>query len=222
MNIYHYIKLNNIVDMVSSGGLKTRRRFSRDPKNDFFDKACLYFFLDKNASNWSNNNEFTDAYKVLFDELGELLLEVEINENDKDAFVADFGYIENFERGCNIKNDKFSSNSFEESQNKYTKSLIPLKEYLLKKDHIDYSLPQVVVFHDIKLENIKISKDQELLEKYIFYDKKFYLIDRIKAIHSSNLSNWLNNKLKEDKDLLKEYELYEKHKESFNDLLDLR
>ncbi len=167
MKVYHYISLkdwknvkNGSWQSADKPGLSMNRigRVNKEAS----ETAAIFALLDPMPNEWVDNKKYPDIWGYLKRDVGSLLLEINIKEDDLNIYVIDRGYMENFlyKEGANDDNE-----GREIAENNYVKSKIRLSEYLKNKDKLKFILPEIIFTEKIPFEKISISKEQPLLEE---------------------------------------------------------
>ena len=175
MMLYHYSHLKDQIGIQegswkSSGkpglGATLRLGTTYPPARDF---SAVFCHLSPLPKSWISNSEFPGIWQHFRSDMGTVLLEIYVDENkDSEIFVVDRGHVEGF---LFINKERvpqrYLHQTREEAEKAYFDSRIPLRDYLAKSGEIGFSLPEVVIEHDVPLEQIRISSEQPLLEKNI-------------------------------------------------------
>ena len=137
MIIYHYADIEIWRKIINEPhhhhrqtGLKRKKRIKGSTTN------AIFAFLEPVPENWKNNQHFQDILEHLKGDMGELLLEIDVNLENDNIFVIDRGHVEGFLYDVNRKNipNKYLHDSRKEADRAYLASKIPLKEYLEKQN----------------------------------------------------------------------------------------
>lgn len=200
MKVYHYARVDEWENIQRGGswagadepGLIGLSRIGQ-VNPDAFDTTAIFCFTEPLPKEWMNNPHFQEIWAQLKKHAGKLLLEIEIDESTE-AFVIDRGHMEGFfyvsKEGLP---EKYLFPTREEAEREYIKSKISLKEYMERKDELNFSLPEVIITKHVPLPQIKISDRQPLLEEELLFLKKDgrirnRLIEKINSI--PELAEW--------------------------------
>lgn len=170
MKLFHYSHLDDQVGIYEGSwksndkpGLGACLRLGKvyPEAMNFFAVFC---HLSPLPESWINNSDFPDTWQRFLNNMGKLLLEINVDDKDPDIFVVDRAHMEGFLMGKKEIQERYFHLTREEAEKAYFDSKVPLKEFLEKKNELGYSLPEVVVTHDIPIEDIRISDEQPLLD----------------------------------------------------------
>lgn len=201
MKIYHYTKLENWQDIKEGsyqskdrpglGAIKQMGKY--DP--EAFETGAIWALLKPEPENWTSNKDFPEIWQWLKNDIGRLLLEIEIDLDKDPVFVVDWGHREGFLRKDlpNKIPEKYYHQSVQEAERAYMASKISLKEYLERQKELAYSLPEIVVTDYIPLERIKVSDQQHLLEEKLNEWKRIsdiYRYNKTIIEHIPELEQW--------------------------------
>ncbi|OGY85666.1 MAG: hypothetical protein A2233_05630 [Candidatus Kerfeldbacteria bacterium RIFOXYA2_FULL_38_24] len=172
MKVYHYSHLSNWQNIQRGSwksdnkpGLGAYRRIGQDDMEACNTKA-VFALLEPLPDNWINNEHFKGVWDYFRYDIGTLLLEIEIDPEKDQIFMADRGHVEGvlyYEDKEGIP-EKYLHPSRREGERSYMESKIPLKDYLEKAKDLRYSMPEVIITEDVPLEKIRISEQQPLIE----------------------------------------------------------
>lgn len=162
-----------------------------------WETTAAFGFTDPIPQEWVENNQaFQNVWERLQADMGELLLEVEVDPEKDPVFVIDRGHFEGFKCLNNQKAEGISPQYLHsdraEAEGAYIATKIPLKDYLKRKDELKYALPEIIISENVPFDKISISENQPILEeKLIKYRGAGYETDLIKRIKRiPELSGW--------------------------------
>lgn len=198
MKVYHYARLGDWKEIKRGSyrsedkpGLAARHRMGQ-AHMPAWELGAAFALLEPTPKDWVNNPNFKQTWDYLKRDVGELLLEIEIDPNLDEAYVVDRGYVEGRLYGDEVEiPNKYKIDQKKEAEQAYVESKVTMKEYLERKDELNFSLPEVVFHKVVPIEKISISHYQPVLEeslnKYtgVFRDE---LIDQIRGI--PELAEW--------------------------------
>lgn len=176
MKLYHYSKIDNW-DEIKEGSWVSEDRpgLGANLRMGIEDEGAketlgLWAFLSPVPEEWKTNEKFPNVWDNLKANMGKMLLEIDIDENDTTAFVADWAHMEGYVRP--VKENEESSNQYThktrlDAEGAYYKTKISLKDFLDNHDALHYTLPEVILTDHVPLEKIKISETQPLLQEYM-------------------------------------------------------
>lgn len=172
MKVYHYCKIDSWEDIKNGGAwigadepglIPLRRVGMKHP--DAFDTLAVFCLLEPLPKEWTNNPHFKEIWDHLKRNIGQLLIEIEVDKNTK-AFVIDRAKMQGFlEEDKNGVPSQFLFPSREDAEREYVESKISLEEYLKRKDELNFSLPEVIITERVPLLKIRISDEQPVIEE---------------------------------------------------------
>ncbi len=153
----------------------------------------VFAFTTPDPEEWIDNKDFSNAWKRLCDNVGVLLVEIEVDSKDPGAFVFDWGHIEGFLNPTETTPEKYRHDTRLEAETAYFETRVPLGVYLEKQDDFDFALPEVVLTEHIPLERVGISPRQPFIEEMLETNKGRYSREEIthKLEMAPELKKWL-------------------------------
>lgn len=219
MKIYHYASVRDWEDIKKENsrtkqpGLSPRRRLGRI-HNKAYAAVAVFALLEATPKNWTHNNKFPDIWSQLKKDIGKMLLEIEIDENDPNIFVIDRGEMEAFLYENNsVLSEEEKDAKRERAEGQYIETKIPLAEYLKHPDRYPYVLPEVIFTKGVPIDKITISAEQPLLHESIeqWPEGGMYQKQTIKEIISiPELKVWYETKYLKRKNEKPHSELHQK------------
>lgn len=212
MKMYHYARLGdwNKIKTRPTGsgelGLVAKRKIGREYEEALNTRAGFALF-EPVPKDWEESEFFEDIFSRLKRDVGELLLEIDVDPEDEDVFVIDRGYLEGYLYDDKTKiPDRYREDNRKRAEKAYLESKVPLKRYLEEKDTLHFSLPEIIFHKTIPPERIRISDFQpglmEMLEGTRGVTREAFVRE---IIEIPELSQW--------------YEKYERDKEAEAELL---
>ncbi|MFA6076793.1 MAG: hypothetical protein WC735_01815 [Candidatus Paceibacterota bacterium] len=174
MKVYHYTSLDNWA-LIKKGSWKSRdksglgaiRRVGQ-VHEDALDTGAVFALLEPVPKNWTHNTQFPDIWFHLTRDIGRMLLEIQVDESDKNVFVVDRGEIEKFLYKIGSEGGgKEIYNERKIAEGKYIGSKVPIAEYLRHPERYPFVLPEVIFTDDIPIEKISISAEQPLMQELL-------------------------------------------------------
>lgn len=168
MKIYHYADIErwNRRTMTNKRtgedvGLKPRKRMGKDDEKAS-ETLGLFGLFSPQPKEWFDNQDFPQVWLDLKSHVGSMLVEIEVDENDPDVYVVDWAPREYF---LLQESEGRKGEQRRDAEAAYMDSMIKLKDYLARREVLNYSLPEVVFTKEVKPEQIKVSETQPLLEE---------------------------------------------------------
>ncbi|MFA5413049.1 MAG: hypothetical protein WC348_00715 [Patescibacteria group bacterium] len=198
MKIYHYSHFDYWRDIKRGSwkskekpGLGAHRRMGRED-TEAWEAGAVFALLEPLPDNWVKNEHFEGVWDYLRNDMGTLLLELEVDPEKDKVFVVDRGHVEGFlyddKKGIP---ERYLHSTRREGERAYMESKIPLRDYLSRAKELGYSMPEVIVLEDVPLERIKVSERQPLIEEELREYRGEYRRRRIRDIREiPELARW--------------------------------
>jgi len=176
--VYHYTDFLNWHNIKSGAlnsynpGLAACRRVGRvyEPAKSVLGVWALD---SQDPPTWVENNDFPHIWNELRRVTGNLLLEVDVDKDDDGVFVLDWAHREgevimrDLEKNPNATFDypippsRYQHESRLSSEIAYWEGRVTLREYMDRRKSLCFSLPEVVITHQVPLDRIRISEYQK-------------------------------------------------------------
>ena len=171
MIVYHYTSSRNWGDIKSANnlkkfaGLRRKGRLGQDylPAWEF---GAIFALSEARPESWVHNPDFPRTWDYLMTDCGSLLLEVEVDDQAETSLVVDRAHMEGFlylQEGMEVP-ERYRHTDPIEAEKAYLESKVPLRDWLVYKDALDYSLPEILLTELVPLDRIRIPVTQEELE----------------------------------------------------------
>ncbi len=206
MKVYHYTSFSHIGEILGkqgnvNAGLEPRKGSGAQFPSLGIPKA-IFGLLEPIPDNWANNPHFSITWKTLVYDLlvmgeGALLLEVELDCDIDQVFVGERAHLEGilYTDKANIPKIFLHENQ-NEAETAFMESLMPLNDYVGRQSRSikEFSLPEVVAFSRIPVDQLIVSSLQPLIEEELNRKcglEREYLISLITTGYAqSELSAW--------------------------------
>ena len=175
MKLFHYVYPDRYESIVTrKEGLKPESKLGITP--DLRKKKFVFALTDPQPEKWLQNSEFSKAvWHRLIMNAGHLLLDFDCDEQNQEAYVADWGHREGYLLGKRNKKapERFSHCIREEAEEAYAATMVELKRYLEDPGLAEsYSLPEVLVPGRISSDIIQVSETQPEIERLIEFARE--------------------------------------------------
>ncbi len=198
MKVYHYSHFDYWRDIKRGSwkskdkpGLGAHRRMGREDM-EAWKTGAVFALLEPLPDNWVKNKDFREIWDYLRNDMGTLLLELDVDPEKDKVFVVDRGHIEGFlyddKKGIP---ERYLHSTRKEGERAYMESKVSLKDYLSRAEEFGYSMPEIIISEDVPLERITISEQQPLLEEELKEYGGEYRRRRIRDIREiPELARW--------------------------------
>jgi hypothetical protein len=175
MKLFHYAHPDRYQGIVTrEEGLKPETKLGITP--DLRKKKFVFALTDPQPEKWLQNSEFSKAvWHRLIMNAGTLLLDFDFDEQNQEAYVADWGHREGYLLGKRDKKapERFAHASREEAEEAYSATMVELKKYLDDPELAQsYSLPEILVPGKIPADLIHVSEIQPEIERLIEFARE--------------------------------------------------
>lgn len=173
INVYHYSRIRDWRDIKRGSyhtddvpGLGSGRRLEKI-YHPAWETSAAFALLAPEPDNWKRNPIFGDMLKVLEQDVGQLLLEIGLDEDDKGAFILDWGHMESFLRGknCPPTPPNYKHGTQEEAEKAYLESKVSLSDFLHDPKKYRLLVPEVAIMHNVPFDRIRICERQPIIER---------------------------------------------------------
>jgi hypothetical protein len=201
VKVFHYSQIERWSEIVKGSwksgekpGLGASHRMGHHD-DEAFNTCAVFALLEPIPESWTQNPYFKDVWQWLIADIGDLLLEIEVDPETDNVLVVDRGHLEGFlyEDKTGIP-ERYMHLSRKAAERAMMESKIPLGEFLARKKELQYSLPEVIFPQNVPLDKISVSTTQSSLEvKLSKYNRTWEaeLMRRVKGI--PELQSWHSN-----------------------------
>lgn len=163
MKVWHY---SQVLEWGSQKGVNSRERgIGLSPRlNRRLGQRAIFALFDPLPKKWIENPVFPQAWQLLLEHIGHLLLEIDVDPQRDRVFVTDAGYYVAADYTLNreIAPKKYQR-WYPELIGSYQSSMVPLATYQQRRTRLSYALPEVVFLEDLPLERVHVSQEQPLI-----------------------------------------------------------
>lgn len=169
MKVYHYRKLDRWKEEKAKLQLYPHLGLTTYANSVVHGQRVIFGLIEPTPKKWVNSTDFPGVWSNLTFNTGRLLLELDVNPTQDGVFVLDQGHMRTVQNGAYLDTSplRYHHKSDDDAARAYINSRIPIEEYLNQRDELEYSLPEVVIWGNVVLGNVRESPSQPVLEELL-------------------------------------------------------
>jgi len=193
MKVYHYANHLKWGDIKRGSWLSKNRpglaagfslgRRDIEARNTF----AVFALLEPKPVNWTENPYFKKVWDHLKNNIGSLLLEIEVDpEKDSNVYVVDRAHPEGFLYldKTDIP-EKYLHKDLQTAEQAYVLNKIPINNYVGREKEYGLALPEVIIIDHVPFDKLSVSVEQPLLEENLVCNYEMIMqLERIPELNA--------------------------------------